>query len=297
MKQNKDRPGKTAVFFSTVICFLLTGAILLLCGCTVITRMVYSDGMYRKIVSDERTLDPEMTRIFLKIDRLAEQYSFDPEPVKASISRDSILNLGDRAVTWWTSILRDGNVTTLPSYDLTAVEEILDNDGLFTDGLRNWELREKKSQVTKQIGKVISESVLPVRGLLINVGARKILNRIPVHKVLNICRHLILPLIAAILFLSGLLALTVSRKLNRSLTCIGGSLGAAGIVQLFLILLFLMLNVRGMIGEISDILSRQYVYVEGKVLLQVGLSALLMIIAGAAGMILGNRGRISEETA
>ncbi len=297
MSKCERQPATAARIAAFLLAVLLAGILLLLCTTVTVSRLTSSDTLYMETAMNPEILDTETEQIRAGIDTLAEKYGFDAEKMAELFNREAVAEFGKRAVTWWTGIITRGSVTEIPAFDLTGAEALLDGDASFSEGLQGWQIREKKEQVTEAIGKVVSDAVIPVRTLVVNGVFRKVLDKVPLKKLLEISRSLMLPLLAAAFCLSGLLALTVSRRLHCSLLYFGGSFGAAGLIVILVTGLFLLMNIRGMIGEISANLTRQFILVERKILLQAGATALLLLAAGAAGLVFGNRRSTAEETA
>lgn len=278
-----------------LLCVLLAGIILLMCGIASFNYLTVSETVYLTVSSDADLTELKMEQILLKIDSLAEQYSFDSEKLKEVITRENIAEFDQQVAMWWSGLLTKGNATEAPSFDLSFAEELLDTDEHFSEGLLKYEVKEKKKGVLKELRETVENTVLPVRSQVIYAAASKLLNRFPVKSLLKVARNMTLPLLAAAFCLSGLLALVTSKKLRGSLICFGGTFGAVGLVLALIIVLFMILNIRGMIGEISGIFLRQYEILERGMLLRIGATTVIMLGAGIAGLILGKRKATDKE--
>ena len=275
---------------SVLLAFLLTGALILFCVSFLARQEIRPAMDANGVKPADTVVQGEHQLILERVDQLAEVYHFDAEPVKEWITEDMVRDLSGQALRWWGNILRDGKIGPDLEWDTGHLQEIVSsNRTVATD-----EDREKADSLwlagIEDISRNVTRIVLPLRQQIVNLGVQKGGKMVDIPNVIEFLMGVPWAALALCALLAGLIALTESRELRRSLRYIGSALGAAAIVMIVITLLFLCAGIYPVVEEVSGSLAIMYQDAVIHTLIRSGILMLAMIV-GCALCLAKCRGR------
>ncbi|MBR2823959.1 MAG: hypothetical protein IKE24_09760 [Clostridia bacterium] len=241
---------------------------------------VSSPRLYERVALAQEAVDSQMTRIAAEIAAIGERNGFDPSPVAAAVSRESVEDLNRQVIAWWTGFAGTGELGDAPSchYDL---KEILEKDEGFMASLEEMTVNSTVERVETQVDRAVRKSAVMFRDELIQGGMKRVAGRVDLPEIMEILRRLPLLGGAVSLLLAGLIALLLSRRIQLAGQYIGGALSGCGLLTLLSLGLIRALNPGEPIGEASAALQALYLRLERILTLEsIGAAAFLMIVGG-----------------
>ena len=231
-------------------------------------------------VSDE-AIREEKQLATVQIQRLAELYGFEAEPVTALITGDLLKDLNVQAADWWSQLLNDGRAGEVPAWDTEELEQVIREDP-------NLAAMEDREQAEYRISSAIEEVrgsvvrlVLPMRQQTIRLGLQAAGKRVDLPSL--------------IIFLIGTpWALLCFRNAKDIRQYIGSALGAAAIVLVAVIILFAASGIEPMLREASASLAFLYSRLFNAAVIRAG--ALTLAMAALCAVML-SRSRKRGKTA
>ena len=265
-----------------LLAFLLTGALILFSVAFLLQQIIQpamdEDGaqVSDAVIRAEQQLAKE------RITNLANLYGFEAEPVVSLVSAETLRDLNSQASLWWSTLLKEGKVGEAIRWDTEGLAETLADDALLgriEDGERAEYL---KLSAAEDVSSSITRMVLPMRAQTLRLGLQKIGNRVDLPNVIQFFLGVPWAALALCALLAGLIALLESRKFTGTARYVGYALGAAALVLVALMILYLNAGILPMIREASAGLTIQYNDVVSGTMVRGGLLAAIM----AAGCVL-----------
>lgn len=274
---------------AALLALLLTGALVLFCvtftGRQVLLPAMAEDGapVSDSLIREEQRLVRE------RVTAMAEKYHFEAEPVIGVITEDVLRDLNGQASRWWNTLLVDGTPGEALQWNTDALEEALASDA----ELNQMEDRDRAEYLAVSAAEDIRETVirlvLPMRQKIIFLGMQEAGKRVDVVNVISFLMGTPWAALALSALLAGLIALLTSRKFTGAAQYIGSALGAAALVTVALIILYLCAGIEPMIQEASASLAVQYRSVASGAMIRAGILAAVMAAGCAALLILGGK--------
>ncbi|MER1992818.1 MAG: hypothetical protein ABS897_02225 [Eubacteriales bacterium] len=265
-----------------LLAFLLTGTLILF-SVTFLLQQIIQPAMGENgaqvsdaVIREEQQLARE------RVAKLADLYGFEAEPVNGLITEETLRDLNSQASLWWSTLLKDGKIGDAPSWDTEILSETLDDDG-FLNRTKDVERAEYlKQAAAEEVSNSIVRMVLPMRSQTLRLGLKKVENRVDLPNVIMFFLGVPWAALALCALLAGLIALLESRKFTGAKRFVGYALGAAALVLIALMILYLNAGILPMIREASAGLTIQYRNVVTGTMIKAGILAAAM----AAGCIL-----------
>ena len=265
-----------------LLAFLLTGSLVLFCV-TFTGRQALLPAMGEEAAPVSDSLIREEQRLVReRITAMAELYHFEAEPVISVIDEDTLRELNQQASRWWNSILKDGKTGEEPEWNTSELEEVLESDPVLNQMEDKDRAEYLRLSAIQDIRKSVIRLVLPMRQKIIFLGMQEADKRVDILNLITFFMGTPWAALALTALLAGLITLLESRKFKGTLRYIGSALGAAALVLIALIILYLCAGIQPMIREASASLAAQYGSIESAALIRSG----IMAGALAAGCVL-----------
>ena len=266
---------------SVLLAFLLTGALILFCVSFLVRQEIIPAMDVNGAKPADTVVRGEHQLIRERVVELSELYDFNAEPVNEWITEDMVRDLSGQALRWWGGILRDGKTGPDLEWDSEDLQEIVSsNQTVATD-----EDRERAEYLwnagIEDINRNVTRIVLPLRQQIVRLGVQKGGKMVDIPNVTEFLIGVPWAALALCALLAGLIALTESRDLRRSLRYIGAALGAAVLVMVAVTLLFLCAGIYPVVEEVSRSLAIMYQDAVIHTLIRSGILMLVMIIGCA----------------
>ena len=267
---------------AVLLALLLTGSLVLFCV-TFVGRQVLLPAMGEEGAPVSDSLIREEQRLVReRITAMADLYHFEAEPVISVITEDTLRDLNQQASLWWSSILKDGKTGEELKWDTSELEKVLESDAV----LGQMEDRDRAEYLAisalEDIRKNIIRLVLPMRQKIVFLGMQEADKRIDILNLISFFMGTPWAALALCALLAGLIVMLESRKFKGAVQYIGSALGAAALVLITLIVLYLCAGIQPMVQEASASLAVQYHSVESGAMIRAGILAAAL----AAGCII-----------
>lgn len=201
-----------------------------------------------------------------RIEALAKVYGFPAEPAAACVDRELLRDLHVQSALWWHSLLADGMTGPEINWDTEKLEQTLVTELGKRDDLTAREAEKLAYTAADEIRKSINRMVLPLRQNITTFGANEAGRRLDIGNLVQFALGTPWIMLALCALLAGLIFLTEGRWIRRSLLWIGSALGAAGLLQAALVIVYLSSGVMEMIREASKSLALQAADVQSQAL-------------------------------
>lgn len=276
---------------AVLLALLLTGSLVLFCV-TFVGRQVLLPAMGENGAQVSDSVIREEYRLAReRVTDLASLYGFEAEPVINVITEDTLRELNQQASRWWSSILKDGKTGDELKWNTGELEKVLASDAL----LNQMEDRDRAEYLAisavEDIQKSIIRLVLPMRQKIIFLGMQEADKRIDVLNLVSFFMGTPWAALALCALLAGLIALLESRKFKGAAQYIGSSMGAAALVLITLMILYLCAGILPMVQEASAGLAVQYQSVVSETMLRAGILAAALAAGCVLCLILSGKNR------
>ena len=241
-----------------LLAFLLTGTLILFSVTFLLYRIIQpAMGENGARVSDA-VIREEQQLARERVTKLADLYGFEAEPVTGLITEETLRDLNSQVSLWWSTLLKDGKIGDAPGWDTEILSETLEDD----EHLNRTASRERaeylKQAAAKEVSNSIVRMVLPMRLQTLRLGLKKVGNRIDLPNVIMFFLGVPWTALALCALLAGLIILLESRKFTNAKRFVGYALGAAAMLLVVLMILYLSAGISPMISEASAGLTIQY---------------------------------------
>lgn len=274
-------PGKGANALGWIFTLLLTLCLTLLCLSWQVNTLLTDNGIHEAVALNSRVLDAQRTRVSEKVEQLAQEYSFQSETVMELVDEAALTQYNRQVIDWWMGLMQPDPVISAPVWDTSAVETAVREDTLFKENTAaNMRRSIARDKVAYQVGLAVKRAVLPVRADILSAVLPKVMERVSLPALVRGVS--ILPALfgAAAGVCALVLVLLMRKRLTKAALYIGAGMGASALCALGLCGAVSLMNIQGMVGEISCLLSLQLELLGGQVLLRVGLFAAVLLLAG-----------------
>ena len=279
----KKLPGA----FAHVVAFVLALLLTLIITVTVFAwqglALLQDEGLHEKVALNDRILDMQLERIELYVEELAETWSFQPETVMQFVTRETLSDYGREVIAWWTGLTGEDAEIAAPVWNDGEIAQAVREDELFMSVYPAERRRAiARDDIAYEIGQEIRKTVLPLRTDLVEAVLPGVLAQMDMSLVMDYVSQgsRLIGVVAAGLVL--LIVLVMIRWVFKALLYIGSSLIASGLGVAAINGTALLLNIPGMVGEISPILAGQMELLMGQMLLRVGIVVLIALVMGGA---------------
>lgn len=274
-------PGVFAHVVMSLLAFLMMLCILLT-GLTAVPAVTISSRYLQTSLAEDPTLlAAQAERIDTRIAQLAEKQSFDPVCLSAWTSPEALRLYSQDMAAWWPTLLVLKKPASMPSVSRDDVTNAVMDDPLFQS---THDAGKQKSVARDKVaGKVVSilqESIMPIRANLITTGIVAVSKKIDVRKYTAVLPWLPLLCLGAAAMLAGMMQLLCLRRPVRGLAFTGSALAAGGVLTLLVILVVALMNLPGIVGAYSPVLSAAVTPWLRQMGLYLGLWAAVLIIIG-----------------
>ena len=278
MRDSEIRPALPARMLAWIIMFVLTVTLTVsaLSGPAAANRIITSENLHVRTSTDESVIREQMDRVSGVIRDLAEDYSFSAEDVIAALSREEFETLNRETAEWWTRIVSEGVMDDIPAWNVSpqmtkAITDTLDSDR---------DREETAKGIANEIEKAVNRTVMPLRKALVTLAVRYVSRKTDLPGIIRFVSGIPQIAVALSLFLTGLLALLLGRRVRFTLKYFGAASTGAGISAVAGIVLIRKADFDGMIRASSEGLDRQMRTMMSMVSLETWLAAGVLIILG-----------------
>ena len=164
------------------------------------------------------------------------------------------------------------------NWDTEKLEQTLVTELGKRDDLTAREAETRAYTAADEIRKSINRMVLPLRQNITTFGANEAGRRLDIGNLVQFALGTPWIMLALCALLAGLIVLTEGRWIRRSLLWIGSALGAAGLLQAALVIVYLSSGVMEMIREASKSLALQAADVQSQALWTVCIVIAVMLL-------------------
>ncbi len=263
---------------AVLLALLLTG-VLILFSVSFLGRQVLLPAM-----SDEgapvssAVLREEERLIRERVTALSELYGFQAEPVISMIDEETLRDLNIQASRWWSSVVKNGQAGEEIRWNPEELEKTIaaNPDAAFSGNGEDPEyLAVSGAEAVKNS---VIRTVLPMRQPIMELGLQKVGEKADLPNLVSFFLGIPWAALALCLLLAGLTVLAGSRTIRGSLHYLGGAFGAAALVLIAVMVLFLKTGIQPMIREASESLAFMYQETASHTLLVGGILAAGLII-------------------
>ena len=256
-----------ATFLLTVFLFV---TLLSALGLQILT----SAELHLSVAADDGMIDRQLEQIYENIDLMAQEYGFSTEEMKATVSREELKEMNRKAAEWWTRLLTEGEGGTIPRWHSGSVEDLV------YAAAEKKELREEPQTVVTDLTEMMENTVFPMRETTLAFGTKLAKDKADIKGIIRSVRKLPLLGLALCLACAGLIALLTGREPVCLLKYYGTAAAAAGLSMITGGFLFMAIHPYDMIAEASEGLAGEFGTMTGKIGLEAGLTAVILLAAG-----------------
>lgn len=272
-----------------IAAFLLTAFLTITILSTLAVQAMTSAGLHLGVATDSSVLDAQMSRIYGRIDILAEEYGFSADEVKKVITREEIERTNRDVAAWWTHLLTEGDTGTLPRWYSANLEKAV------SATLDTGRTTEDPRTIAADLTEIVERTVFPLRETLVTTGMDLVNNRVDVPGTIRTVQKLPLLGLALSLAAAGLIALTMGREIRRSLKYFGTAAAGCGVSIIAAAIVVLYMQPRTMVAQASQGLAGEIGSLLWKVGLEAGIAVLVLLAGGFFCLVLYNRRRQNTE--
>lgn len=279
--RNIRMPGKLAHMSAMILTFLLMLSLVLACLTWQLNRIATDSAMHENIAVDSRVAAMQMERIEAKVLTLAQEYSFRPETVMQRITDEALADYNREVVAWWMGYLKGETEMEIPEWDVSEIEQAVREDELFKESVpANMRRSTARDLIAYEVGVTVKKAVLPVRADILSIVMPKVLENVDMATYMHylaMAPQLCGALAAA---LALLILLVMLRRVSKAGLYIGAGMAASALCLAGIGAAAYLLNITGMIGEISRLLAAQVSLLTKQLALQAGLFAGVVLVIG-----------------
>lgn len=274
-------PGRVAHGLAWLFTLLLTLCLTLTCLSWQAAHVLTDAGLHKSIALDSQVLSAQLARIEEKVNQLAEEYFFQPETVMTLVDEDALAEYNRQVISWWMGLFQPDAALDAPMWDTSAIEQAVRADALFMEHTAaNMRRSIARDKVAYQVGLAVRRAVLPVRADILSALLPTVMERVNLPVLTQWVGRLPMLCGAASVAIALVLLLLMHVRPSKAALYIGAGLGASGMSVLGLYLIAALLDLGGLAGEISSLLAMQMGLLGRKLLLQAGLYAVAVLVAG-----------------
>ncbi len=276
-------PGRAARLVSGVLAFLLMLTLTSTCLAWQVNRVATDSDLHGEIATDSRITAMQMERVRQRVAELAGEYHFREETAMQFITEESLAEYSHKVIAWWMGLLGENPETEAPQWDTGELEQAIREDALFQEHTpANMRRTTARDLIAYEIGMEINRAVLPVRSDILSIAMPKVLEKVAVPVYMRYLAMVPMLCAGASAVLALLILLATLRRASKAARYIGIALAAAALCIVTVGVVVYLLDITGMIGEISTLLASQVSLLTKRVALQSGLFAAGCLAAGLA---------------
>ncbi len=270
--------------------FLLTVFLAITILSMLAVQMLTSAGLHLQAATDDAVIEEQLHHIYEQIDLLSEEYGFSADTVKATIQKDQLKEIDEKVASWFTLMLTEGQVGTVPRWDTKALEESVN---AASEGK---ELKEDPATIVADLAGMIERTIMPMRETLLSAGMSVVKEKADVPGIVQTVRKLPVLCLMMSLLTAGVIALLLGNEIFNSLKYYGTAIAGGGLVIAATWLTARILQPVEMIRQASERLANETAGLTGKIALEAGGITLLLLVVGYLFLYLYRRQGIRRKT-
>lgn len=260
MRKKEIKPALPARAAAWAVAFLLTITLTVtaLGGPAAANRILTDETLHVRTATDESVIREQMEKVSGTVRELSEDYSFSADAVISAMNRDSFVEINRKTAEWWTGIVSNGLMDEIPAWN--ADEEVL---GAISDTLKpipgqeETEREETVKEIATEIEKAVGRTVMPLRKALVTLAVGYASRKTDLPGLIRLASEIPLFAAAGSLFLAGLIAFLLGKKIRCSLKYYGAAFAGAGLSGLTGMILIRSADFGSMLRVTSQGLDRQ----------------------------------------
>ena len=237
-----------------ILTLLVTGLVFALIGRQAATSVT----LHEQVSLDREVLNGQTAWLQAETERLAKVYDFPAERVAETLTPAEVEAMSRKVTAWWTGLIRTGTVEEIPLWDSEPLKEALRNDPAFSEGLTSTRLKGRVNQAASAVTIALKKAVFPLRDTVLTGAMKKAKKAVDLPGLARAAGQIPLLLALSAAVAAGLILLLLGSCPAMSLKMYGASAGAAAILTLLGVILLKVLNLSGMLAEVSPRLLEQY---------------------------------------
>ena len=289
MRNTAFLPGRGARAAAGLLGFVLTLLLFFAAVLSPVSGVLLSGDAPERAAAAPETLAAEESRIRERLTPLAARYQVDPERLIASIDRERLTAFNRQAAARLVSFLTTGRLGSAPELVLPEMNRVLLDESVFAEASDPDEIEVDMLRAVEEITAAVSGVALQLREPVLRIAERALREKVNPAALIGAVRKLPTLLLAAALAISGLLALTVSRRLSLSLRYIGAAALAAGLLVPLTILLLRGLGLESLLAGASPMLCAEYRLLAGEIRNRMLLISAGLMLPGLTAFLLSGR--------
>ncbi len=282
-----------------VLAALLTVCLIAACMTGMVSMVLFDRGMHEHAALDSRVTDAQMARITAGVKEICAEYGVSEDSILPLITRESVIQYNRDVIGWWMNMLQNGEASDAPAWEAADLETAVREDVLFRETVPSVHQKAMaRNTVAPAMIKVISDTVIPVRSLLVTFAMTKVAERVSLPVLMQTLRLIPLVLLGVSAVLMAAICLIFRGRPRRRAIWGSSPLMACAMAVLVMLALTLIMRVPQQVGMMSGILAMQMQTLMMDVYLRMGLMMLCCLFGGAAWMHLAYRHsarRLAEE--
>lgn len=283
-------PGTFAHVLAVICTFVLVVTLVgggMLLG---VNELLTNEKLHIGTATNPQVLEAQRAYVLKKAEALAQVHPFSTDAVMSQLTDDALKEHNIAAVRWWMGLMQEKPDVEAPAWDARGMEQAVRDDALFQESTPSAHRRTvARDDIAYEMGKAVDKAVMPVRTELISLFMPKVLEKIDVPHYMGYLPKGALLCLAAAACMGLLLLLVMHRHPAKALLYLGAGLAAGALVLAMLGGCAVLLDLPGMIGEISLVLSMQAALTMQGAAIWAGVVLGAMFLLGLALMALHQR--------
>ena len=281
-------------FFRHLVCailsVLLTASLVITGLVGVLSFVLFDRGMHEDVALDPQVTDAQMERINRELAEVCKEYPVSIDTLTALITHDSIVQYNRDIISWWMDMLQNGVVTTAPVWNGGDLISAIRADEVFLASVpAPLQKATARDQVAVAVQDVVTDAVLPIRGILITFGMAQLLERIDLASYTALVRITPLVTLGVSALLTAAIALIFRGRPRRRALWGSSPFMAVGFIILFALVLLSLLNMPAQVAAMNEIFALQVSTLLEILSIRMALMSVTCLLGGAAWMHLAYR--------
>lgn len=291
MTDREIRPALPARIAAWGIAFLLTVTLTVatLSGPAAFHRILTNEELHIESATDDTVIREQMEKVAETVRDLAEEYAFSADDVISLLSREEFADINDRAARWWTRIVSEGIMDEIPAWTANEAVSAAVLDTLDTGRVPEDEREEIAKGITSEIEKTVNQTIMPFRKALVTMAVRYVNRKTDLPGIIRFISKVPQAAAVASLFLAGLIAFLLGKRIRFSLKYYGAAFAGAGLSALAGLLLVRSADIGGMIRASSERLEDQIQAMMKPVVTETWACAAALVVLGIICLLCYNR--------
>lgn len=260
-----------------ILCWMLTGSALTVEG----EILLNCSGLHESITCSDENIDRIENQTVQVINRLAEQYGFDPGPVREIASREAIRTFTRQCTAWWMKILREGITEEAPAFQADEIIAVVRADTGYQNTVPSYEQRSvARDKIAYVIEKTVTGKAFPLRAELVNPALEIASRKVDLNRYLIYLPWIHIFCILTSILILGAIVFASARRPEFGNLCIGAAFNGCAILLMTVTAALLMADLPGMIRATSADVAANTEMLIRQVVLHLGLAILLNLGVG-----------------